>query len=179
MEFLRKNFTALPCDVICGSIFPLLSVHDLQALDTSFTNKDLRSHLRSLWKAYEYDCMDHVFEFDVAWLCNVGARIISVCLASNRRIITSLAGLSISLKKLAAQVPISNEVLVAVAETCPHIEVLELSCEDYSEHGLISVAQHCHQLHTISWYGDLDPDAITQALCYNCPHLRHIHITIH
>ena len=73
---------ALPSDVVCGSIFPLLSVRDLQALDTSFSNKVLRPHLRSLWTSYIYDGIDkeELECDDCLWLVDVGVSITSVAL---------------------------------------------------------------------------------------------------
>ena len=101
----RVNMFSLPHEVICTGILTLLSVRELQALDTAVTNTYLRPQVRNLWKTYSYESQyeSTISNADLKWLCGAGVTIVGVnCTSFDMKLIKRISSHTPNLIKLSA-----------------------------------------------------------------------------
>ena len=71
----------LPLEVTCENIFAYLSLSDLRALDTAYTNRQMRGQLQAAWRFFECEVVECAGSIDdIRWLHGVGVNIVGVSL---------------------------------------------------------------------------------------------------
>ena len=143
----------LPVDVVCNNIFPFLTVRDLQALDTSYTNKRLRPQLRSIWKYHQWFSLltshfltDYCTQLRTLYLCSyelTDVSIESLC-ATCRHL------LHLSLNSCGC---LTDASLVAIAVTYPLLQSLEMRACNFTDAGLEVLVEKCRDLRSVSFCG--------------------------
>lgn len=164
--------------VVCGSIFSLLSIRDLQCFDAAHTSHSVRCKLRCLWESYVYNCPQEPLDLtDLQWLVRRGVTVYGFAVAfpvasPPEVLISSLKHCIISLEY--DTIVLTNDTLVQLAHNCPQLEILDLPRGKYSDIGVMALAQHCHSLRAIHLQSRDISDAAIEALCQQCPHMRQI-----
>ena len=147
----------LPLEVFFEGIVECLHIHDLQQLDTAFTNRRQRPHLRNLWKSFHYSTPENEFVSisSMEWLVRIGADVEGVHVAEHlfANPITFISSHVPTLKK--AHITLSkdgltDDALIQLAHGCPQLEVLRIDISRLvTDAGIIALTQHCPNLHTI------------------------------
>ena len=74
---------------------------------------------------------------------------------------------------------ISNEVLVELARSCPHLQKVTLYCRYVREEGVLELAAHCKQLQELGLIGNKLTKETVRQLAQHCRRLTKLSVRVH